>query len=52
MPELLGSADEDVIVTVGAVVSTVHEYEAAALVLPATSVASAWKVCKPSATPL
>jgi hypothetical protein len=33
-------------------VSTVHVYEAAAPVFPATSVAFTWNVCEPSATPV
>src|SRR3989442_1300322 len=48
--ELLGLVGLAVIEAVGAVVSIVHVYEAAAPVLPAPSVALTWKVCEPSAT--
>jgi Na+/proline symporter len=48
--ELLGFVGCAVIVTVGAVESIDHVYEAAVPVFPAASVALTWKVCEPSAT--
>jgi hypothetical protein len=47
---LVGSPGEVRIVAVGAPVSTVHVYGAAAPVLPAASLAFTWKVCEPSAS--
>jgi hypothetical protein len=49
LAELLGLDGAPEIVTVGALVSTVHVKLAGALVLPAASIALTWKVCEPSA---
>ncbi len=48
---LVGSEGPEVMVTVGAVVSTVQVRVAGVLVLPAGSVAVTVKVCAPSASP-
>ena len=51
--ESVGDGGSAVIVVSGAIVSTVHVYEAGvASVLPAASVAATRKVCEPSASPL
>jgi hypothetical protein len=45
-----GGSLDGAIVTTGFVRSIVHEKEETALLFPAASLASAWKVCEPSPT--
>jgi hypothetical protein len=49
--EFVGFVGDEAIVTAGATVSIVQVKLAAALALPAASVAFTWKVCEPSARP-